>query len=117
MYFWAKAHDVSSLLAAQDCGAGMPWVNTIAADRSGHVLYADHSVVPNVPDDLVQQCLTPTGILLKAQAVVTEAFKDQRQLGLSQQRVGLARFQRSRLTEEIGDTVALLRDERIDRYI
>ena len=34
----------------------MPWVNTIAADRAGHALYADHSVVPNVPDDLVQRC-------------------------------------------------------------
>ena len=57
----AKAHDVSSLLAAQDRGAGMPWVNTIAADRAGHALYADHSVVPNVPDELVQRCQTPTG--------------------------------------------------------
>ena len=60
-----KAHDVASLLAAQDRGAGMPWVNTIAADRAGHVLYADHSVVPNVPDDLVQQCSTPTGVVLE----------------------------------------------------
>ncbi len=61
----AKAHDVTSLLAAEDRGAGMPWVNTIAADRDGHVLYADHSVVPNVPDDLVQQCSTPTGVVLQ----------------------------------------------------
>ena len=64
----AKAHDVRSLLAAEDRGAGMPWVNTIAADRKGNVLYADHSVVPNVPDDLVQQCLTPTGVALEAAA-------------------------------------------------
>ena len=61
----AKAHDVTSLLAAQDRGAGMPWVNTIAADRKGRVLYADHSVVPNVPDDLVQKCSTPTGVALE----------------------------------------------------
>ena len=60
----AKAHDVSSLLAAQDRGAGMPWVNTIAADRKGNALYADHSVVPNVPDELVQRCNTPTGVVL-----------------------------------------------------
>jgi acyl-homoserine-lactone acylase len=64
----AKAHDVRSLLRAQDRGAGMPWVNTIAADRAGNVLYADHSVVPNVPDDLVAQCLTPTGAALEAAA-------------------------------------------------
>jgi len=59
-----KATSVRDLLRRQDAGGGMPWVNTTAADRHGDVLYADHSVVPNVPDDLVQQCLTPTGILL-----------------------------------------------------
>ena len=57
----AKAGNVRELLAAQDRGAGMPWVNTIAADRAGNVLYADHSVVPNVPNDLAEQCMTPTG--------------------------------------------------------
>ncbi|WP_243059442.1 penicillin acylase family protein [Nocardioides sp. SR21] len=60
-----KATSVRDLLRRQDEGAGMPWVNTTAADRNGDVLYADHSVVPNVPDDLVQRCLTPTGILLQ----------------------------------------------------
>ena len=44
--------------------AGMPWVNTIAADRAGNVLYADHSVVPNVPDEVVARCLTPVGAAL-----------------------------------------------------
>ncbi|MGE5719146.1 MAG: penicillin acylase family protein, partial [Nocardioidaceae bacterium] len=57
----AKARNVRQLLAAQDRGSGMPWVNTIAADRAGNVLYADHSVVPNVPDDLAEQCMTPIG--------------------------------------------------------
>ncbi|MGH3364824.1 MAG: penicillin acylase family protein [Nocardioidaceae bacterium] len=57
----AKARNVRQLLAAQDRGAGMPWVNTIAADRAGNVLYADHSVVPNVPNDLAEQCMTPIG--------------------------------------------------------
>ncbi len=57
----AKAGNVRELLAAQDRGSGMPWVNTIAADRAGNVLYADHSVVPNVPNDLAEQCMTPIG--------------------------------------------------------
>ncbi|MGH3370617.1 MAG: penicillin acylase family protein, partial [Nocardioidaceae bacterium] len=57
----AKARNVRQLLAAQDRGAGMPWVNTIAADRAGNVLYADHSVVPNVPDEMAQRCMTPVG--------------------------------------------------------
>ena len=60
----AKTDSVRGLLAAQDKAAGMPWVNTIAADRSGDALYADHSVVPNVPDDLVAQCATPVGLAL-----------------------------------------------------
>ena len=60
----AKATNVRNLLAAQDRGAGMPWVNTVAADRGGDVLYADHSVVPNVPDDLVDECVTPVGLVL-----------------------------------------------------
>ena len=42
----------------------MPWVNTTAADRAGNALYADHSVVPNVPDALAQKCMTPIGRVL-----------------------------------------------------
>ncbi len=64
-HFMAKAHTVRGLLAAQDRGAGMPWVNTTAADRNGDVLYADHSVVPNVPDDLVDSCITPNGVIVR----------------------------------------------------
>ena len=59
-----RATDVRDLIRRQDRGGGMPWVNTTAADRSGGVVYADHSVVPNVPDELVQQCLTPVGAAL-----------------------------------------------------
>jgi acyl-homoserine-lactone acylase len=63
-----KAHDVRDLLRRQDAGGGMPWVNTTAADRDGHVLYADHSVVPNVSNALADQCMTATGRLLNAVA-------------------------------------------------
>lgn len=59
-----KAKNVRDLLARQDAGGGMPWVNTIAADRNGDVLYADHSVVPNVPNSLSAACMTPIGRLL-----------------------------------------------------
>ena len=64
----AKADGVRDLLRRQDKGGGMPWVNTTAADRKGNVLYADHSVVPNVPDDLVDSCITPTGVVLRQAA-------------------------------------------------
>ena len=63
-HLMAKARNVRDLLRKQDKGAGMPWVNTTAADRSGEVLYADHSVVPNVPDSMAQACKTPVGAVL-----------------------------------------------------
>ena len=59
-----KAKNVRDLLARQDRGAGIPWVNTIAADRKGNVLYADHSVVPNVSNALAAKCMTIVGRLL-----------------------------------------------------
>jgi acyl-homoserine-lactone acylase len=59
-----KARNVRDLLRRQDRAAGMPWVNTTAADRKGNALYADHSVVPNVPNALAQQCMTVVGQVL-----------------------------------------------------
>ena len=63
-----KASTTEELLDAQDAGGGIPWVNTIAADRSGNALYADHSVVPNVPERMLSRCITPIGRLTKALA-------------------------------------------------
>jgi len=40
---------------------GTPWVNTIAADRHGEVLYADASVVPDVDAAQLERC-TPSGV-------------------------------------------------------
>ena len=59
-----NATSARDLLARQDKAGGMPWVNTTAADRDGNALYADHSVVPNVPNDLAQRCMTPVGRVL-----------------------------------------------------
>ncbi len=63
-----KAHDVRDLLKRQDAAGGMPWVNTTAADRHGDALYADHSVVPNVPNDMAATCMTPAGEVLNTVA-------------------------------------------------
>lgn len=59
-----KATDVEDLLRRQDRAGGMPWVNTTAADRRGRVLYADHSVVPHVTDEMAATCMTATGRVL-----------------------------------------------------
>ena len=43
-----SARSVVELKAALDRHVGLPWVNTIAADRDGNALYADASVVPHM---------------------------------------------------------------------
>ena len=43
---------------------GIPWVNTIAADRGGKTLYADIGSVPGVPDAKIKACSTPVGVAL-----------------------------------------------------
>ncbi len=58
------ATSVRNLLRRQDHGGGMPWVNTIAADRAGDVLYADHAVTPHVTDAQAGACMTGAGRLL-----------------------------------------------------
>ena len=42
---------VQEMKASLDKVVGLPWVNTIAADRAGSTLYADASVVPRVGGD------------------------------------------------------------------
>lgn len=60
-----EATDVRDLLRRQDAGGGMPWVNTTAADRNGDALYADHSVVPHVTNQMALKCATPVGLVLR----------------------------------------------------
>jgi acyl-homoserine-lactone acylase len=57
------AQSVRELYEVQVRNQGVPWVNTIAADATGEAYYADISVVPNVPDEKVQTCPTPLGIV------------------------------------------------------
>lgn len=51
----ARARNVTELRAAMG-NQGMPWINTIAADRDGNAMYADLSVVPDVSADMLQAC-------------------------------------------------------------
>ena len=59
-----EARGVRDLLAKADRWGGIPWVNTIAADRKGRVAYADHSVTPNVTNQQLNRCMTVIGQLL-----------------------------------------------------
>lgn len=63
-----RAQDVYELQQAQEYWQAIPWVNTMAADSKGKAYYADQSVVPNVPDALVQQCMTEVGAVTFAAA-------------------------------------------------
>lgn len=51
----ARARNVGELRAAMD-NQGMPWINTIAADREGNAMYADLSVVPDVSAEMLKAC-------------------------------------------------------------
>ncbi|MDP9992748.1 acyl-homoserine-lactone acylase [Variovorax boronicumulans] len=51
----ARARNVTELRAAMG-NQGMPWINTIAADRDGNAMYADLSVVPDVSAGMLQAC-------------------------------------------------------------
>jgi acyl-homoserine-lactone acylase len=60
-----SATSVQTLKASLDKVVGLPWVNTLAADRAGNALYADASVVPNVTTDKFGgDCLVMAALLL-----------------------------------------------------
>lgn len=46
-----SAKSVKELKASLDKIVGLPWINTVAADRDGNALYSDASVVPRVTTD------------------------------------------------------------------
>ncbi|MFE0102300.1 penicillin acylase family protein [Streptomyces sp. NPDC059009] len=47
---------------------GLPWVNTVAADRAGHSLLSQSQVLPRITDDLAARCSTPLGKVTYPQA-------------------------------------------------
>jgi acyl-homoserine-lactone acylase len=48
---------VKQLDAVERKYQGIPWVNTIAADKTGRAYYADIGSIPNVPDAKVASCV------------------------------------------------------------
>ncbi len=53
-----KANSVPKLQAELGRVLGLPWVNTIAADRAGNALFIDNSVVPHMSTDkFLSDCL------------------------------------------------------------
>ncbi|TAG47447.1 MAG: acylase [Betaproteobacteria bacterium] len=64
---FARAKSNQDLLRGMQ-NLGLPWVNTIAADRAGTALYADLSVVPDVDADHLKRCApsAPAAALVNA---------------------------------------------------
>lgn len=57
-----RAQSAPQELSILDRYEGIPWVNTIVADRQGNALYADIGAVPNVSNAKAAQCDTPLGV-------------------------------------------------------
>jgi acyl-homoserine-lactone acylase len=58
-----RAQSTKELLRILRRYEGLPWVNTIAADRKGLALYADIGSIPNVPDAKATNCSGKLGQL------------------------------------------------------
>jgi acyl-homoserine-lactone acylase len=52
----ARAHSASEIRDAIGRTLGIPYVNTVAADRGGRALYADISAIPDIPDAVLEAC-------------------------------------------------------------
>jgi acyl-homoserine-lactone acylase len=55
-----SAHQVLHILKKYE---GIPWVNTIVADKTGHALYADIGTIPDVSNAMVSRCNTALGVV------------------------------------------------------
>ncbi|WDA39673.1 penicillin acylase family protein [Erythrobacter sp. BLCC-B19] len=69
------AKNVGEVKAAVSETLGIPWVNTIAADRYGDALHADVTAVPNVTAEKVKACATPISGLFAEFAILLDGSK------------------------------------------
>ncbi|MFF0333247.1 penicillin acylase family protein [Streptomyces fimicarius] len=64
-----RAEDVHDVVNILETTQGVPFFNTVAADRTGNALYADIQATPNITDQHAESCLTATGRLLFDQSL------------------------------------------------
>nr|WP_262387056.1 penicillin acylase family protein [Streptomyces sp. TRM49041] len=58
---FAKARSTREMADVLRRTQGLPWVNTVAADRDGGTLYTQAQVLPRITDELAARCSTPLG--------------------------------------------------------
>jgi acyl-homoserine-lactone acylase len=57
-----QAQSVREYHRIQERYQGIPWVNSIAADRRGEAYYSMNGAIPNMPNDKVNRCQTTLGL-------------------------------------------------------
>jgi len=70
-----QAKNVGEIKAAVSQTLGIPWVNTIAADRNGDALHADVTAVPNVSAAKIVACSTPISGLFASLATLLDGAR------------------------------------------
>ncbi|MFF4255091.1 penicillin acylase family protein [Streptomyces sp. NPDC001663] len=65
---FGKARSTADVLTSLARHQGLPWVNTVAADSSGHSLYTQSQVLPRITNDLAARCSTDLGKVTYPQA-------------------------------------------------
>ncbi|WP_371094924.1 penicillin acylase family protein [Streptomyces sanglieri] len=58
---FSRARSTADVAAALRRTQGLPWVNTIAADSSGHSFFSQSQVLPRITDELAERCSTALG--------------------------------------------------------
>lgn len=70
-----RAKNVGEIEKAVSDTLGIPWVNTIAADRYGNALHAEITTVPNVTKKLIAECSTPFSALVASQVTLLDGSR------------------------------------------
>ncbi|MFD5202323.1 acylase [Streptomyces sp. NPDC058375] len=58
---FSKARGTAEIERSLHRRQGLPWVNTIAADRAGNSFFSQSQVLPRITDELAERCSTPLG--------------------------------------------------------
>ena len=73
----ARATNVDDVRKAVTETLGIPWVNTIVADRYGHAMHADVTSVPNVSAEKVAECATPFSAFVASRLTLLDGSRSQ----------------------------------------
>ncbi|WP_034159030.1 penicillin acylase family protein [Sphingomonas sp. ERG5] len=70
-----QARNAGDVRAAVERTLGIPWVNTIVADRNGDILHADVTAAPNVSIAKAKDCATPLSAFVAQRAVLLDGTR------------------------------------------